>query len=501
LPAPYKNRDRVKDLEQLLDLTQDLLLIERYDEVLDALVQRSMTLLGADRGFLVLNQGGDLEFKVVRNWSPQEYEGGKEPISRSILTEVLSRPKPLLIEDAARDPRYERRQSVRELFIRSVLAAPLKVESEIVGALYLETRTMQHFFGPEELELLQRILTLSSRVIASCMRRLLLEQRTAALERDLVARNRPRGILTRDAKLLKVLETVSAAASSELPILIQGASGTGKELVARALHEQSGRAKRPFLTVNCGALSPTLLESELFGHMKGAFTGATQNKLGLIAASDQGTLFLDEVGELPKELQVKLLRTLQFGEVTPVGSTKAQNFDVRFLAATNRDLAVEVKDGRFREDLLYRLNTVTVHLPTLKERPGDILLLFYHFLKSAAEKAGRELPEVTPRLERVLQSYPWPGNVRELENETKRLLTLSPPGQPLTVDRLSPRITQTGGAEGPPLQSLAEMERELVELHLRRAGGNLTHAARGLGITREGLRKMLKRLKLDIDED
>jgi transcriptional regulator with PAS, ATPase and Fis domain len=240
-----------------------------------------------------------------------------------------------------------------------------------------------------------------------------------------------------------------------------------------------------------------LLESELFGHLRGAFTGAHRDKEGIIPAADGGSVFLDEIGEMPKELQVKILRTLQFGEVLPVGSARPLHVDVRFFAATNRDLEEEVREGRFREDLLYRLNAITLELPPLKDRPGDILPLFHHFVEREAERTGRPAPRVTRRLEEALTAHHWPGNVRDLENEARRLVALTPEGMPLTVDNLSRRIRAELPEEPAGLPDLEAAERALILRHLEEAGGNRSQAARTLGISREGLRKKMLRLGVD----
>ncbi|MEM8995230.1 MAG: sigma-54-dependent Fis family transcriptional regulator [Acidobacteriota bacterium] len=487
-----------RDLHCLLELAGELLKVDDYDAMLDVVVRHALTIVRGQRGFLVLTRGEGLDFKVIRNWRRDELEGRREPISHSIIKQVLDDGQPILIEDALSDARFANTDSILRMRIRSVLAAPLRVDGKTVGVLYLESSNLDRLFGPAQLELFEHVLDISSRALRLGMQRIVLEQRNSLLEPDLFARHRFPGIVTRDPGFLKILETVGQVASSDLPVLVQGPSGTGKELIVRALHLNSRRANKSYVTVNCGAISPTLLESELFGHLRGSFTGATTSKVGVVASADGGSVFLDEVGELPMELQVKLLRTLQFGEVQQVGANRPQRVDVRFLAATNRDLLAEVKKGTFREDLLYRLNVITLDLPPLGERPDDILPLFYHFLNRACVDQNRTVPTVSPRLERMLQSYAWPGNVRELENEAKRLVAISPDGAPLIVDRLSQRITRPEQDQRPasaPI-SLAEQEKELVELHLRLAGGNRTRAAQSLGISREGLRKKMKRLGL-----
>ena len=483
-------------LRGLHGLARKLLQLDDYDRMVDAVVEHSLESLRGERGFLVLKRGDELDFKVVRNWSRKELEGKGEPVSRSIVRRVLANGEPVLIEDALSDQRFAQTESILRMRIRSVLAAPLEVDGVPSGVLYLEARSLDRLFGGDEFELFKHILELSARALESCMKRIVLEQRNRLLEANFLDRHQFPGIVTQDPGFLKILETVAQVAKSDLPVLVQGPSGTGKELVVRALHLNSPRAKEPYVTVNCGAISPNLLESELFGHLRGSFTGATRDKEGVIASADHGSVFLDEVGELPPELQVKLLRTLQFGEVQPVGSSRPATVDVRFLAATNRNLEEDVANGKFREDLLYRLNVVTLDLPPLRERPDDILPLFYHFLSQATEQAARPSPQVSPRLERVLQGYGWPGNIRELENEAKRMVAVTPQGEPFTVDRLSPRLTRARESASPTPASLAEHEKELIELHLRLTKGNRTRAAQSLGISREGLRKKMKRLGL-----
>lgn len=302
-------------------------------------------------------------------------------------------------------------------------------------------------------------------------------------------------IIGNSPPMQELLEMISYVAATEATVLITGESGTGKELVAAELHYTSERRKGPFVKVNCAALAETLLESELFGHEKGAFTGADRRREGKFVQADGGTLFLDEIGETTPSMQVKLLRVLQEHELQRVGGEETVKVDVRILAATNRDLAAEVKAGNFREDLYYRLNVVTLAVPPLRERREDIPLLVAHFVRKFAEKNRRTVESVTPRCMELLTSYGWPGNVRELENAIERGVILMR-GDQLTEKSLPLPIQKQedngAGALAAPA-SLQEAERLLILQTLEETGNNKSEAARRLGITRKTLQNKLQR--------
>ena len=302
------------------------------------------------------------------------------------------------------------------------------------------------------------------------------------------------GLIAQSPAMHAVLDLVARVAPTDATVLIEGESGTGKEVIAKAVHHASKRAARPFVAVNCGAVPETLLESELFGYARGAFTGAAASKLGLFEEADGGTLFLDEIAETPAALQVKLLRALQSGEVRRLGATQAATIDVRVIAATNGDLATRISQGTFREDLFYRLNVIHVMLPPLRDRREDIPALAEHFLGRAADKLGRALRLSPDALERLLR-YPWPGNVRELENAMERAAILTRTGS-VEPDDLPPHVSaglQLGPSPALPRQiSLAEAERVHILQTLERFGGNHSGAAEALGIGRTTLWRKLK---------
>ncbi len=315
-----------------------------------------------------------------------------------------------------------------------------------------------------------------------------------ALRRELNRRINRSDIIGSSDSMREIFDLVQKVANTDAPVLIQGESGTGKELVARSIHFNSTRSAKPFLAVNCGALPESLLESELFGHTKGAFTGAAGDKKGLFRSADGGTLFLDEIGEMPPPLQVRLLRALQEHEVTPVGSSTPVKFDARVIAATNRDLEKEVDAGNFREDLYYRLNVIEMTLPPLRQRRQDIPSLVRHFLSRAAEKQSTVEKPISDEALSALRNYDWPGNVRELENAVERSFILS--GDEIMIEDLPPKIRRSVDSgeyseNGRP--SLEEVERRYVFETLDSTGHDKVAAAHILGIDLSTLYRKLKR--------
>ncbi len=317
-------------------------------------------------------------------------------------------------------------------------------------------------------------------------------------------------IRAKERLLNSACETACRIAPFDIPVLISGESGTGKELLARSIHYGSPRAEEAFVIANCGALPDTLLESELFGYKRGAFTGAYESRTGLFEQADEGTIFLDEIGETSPAFQVKLLRVLQDGEIRPLGSSRARRVNVRVISATNRDLEQDLRSGRFREDLYYRLNTFSLHIPPLRARVMDIPLLARHLLQEAVQVLGKPTKGFSQATMQALSRYPWPGNVRELRNEIMRMLALSEAPY-LEADLLSPRVWLRGisdesesGSGAPEVGStlkeqVEKLEKRLLLETLARHRGNKSRAAQELGLSRVGLRAKLLRYGLEMD--
>lgn len=429
---------------------------------------------------------------------------GAVPIARSVFRKVIKQRAAVLAEDAPQDVGHA--ESILGASIRSTTAVPLVRGDTILGVIQADNRNAPGMLNITDLKVLTLFATNASLAVANAR----LIQRLRAAEQRLRKQNdflrtreetRSHGqtILGESAAMQKVLEQLDKVVDTRVTVLVQGETGTGKELLAAALHYRSSRRNNLFVAQNCAALPENLLESELFGHKRGAFTGATEDKKGMFDIADGGTLFLDEVGEMPFSLQSKLLRVLQDGEIRPVGAARPHQVDVRIVAATNRDLHNEVKEGRFREDLFYRLNVFPLVAPPLRDRREDIPILVGTFLKRYAAELGKTVSGINQQAMEMLVAYAWPGNVRELQNEVQRLVIQVDDGGFVVPELLSPHIRRVEGllekaevTKGSLREMVDQVEKYLLIEALREHGNNKTSTAKTLGITREGLHKKLR---------
>jgi transcriptional regulator with GAF, ATPase, and Fis domain len=504
--TPNRESPPAEHLAVLYRVSQVLLKEAEYGELLSGLLDTLIEELGADRGFVVVREGGEYRAAVARNFRSEALSQAEEAFSRSIARTVMDSGKAVLIGDASITEPYSKRLSIQQLSLRSVLCAPLVTSDEAFALVYLENREVAHCFTEEQRNLLDEVCALAAPRLRGAVAMSQAQRRAETLEQS---HSQSDGILTADPVMARVLQTVRQIAITDLPVLIQGETGTGKELVARAVYRHSTRVKGPFVALNCAAIPASLIGSELFGVVQGAFTGANRDRVGFIGSAHRGTLFLDEIGDLPLDLQPLLLRVLQSGEFTRLGNSRTEHVDVRFISATNRDLESEVQAGRFRADLFFRLSAITLHLPPLRERPHDIRLLADHFLRAAAVRYGRPGPRLTDECLSALTAYSFPGNVRELESEMSRIAALASPDLPSGPDLLNERIrnryrnkplTSSQTTAVAPM-SLREMEKRLILSVLEHTGGSRIRAAEILGISREGLRTKLQRLQIPADRE
>ena len=341
-------------------------------------------------------------------------------------------------------------------------------------------------------------------IVAQGLENRRIQQENVLLKKDLEEKYGMNNMVGKSKKMLEVYNLIEKIAVTDSTVLISGESGTGKEIAARAIHFHSRRRERPFVSINCGALPENLLESELFGHVKGSFTGAIANKKGMFETAEKGTLFLDEVGEMSPWTQVKLLRTLQDRKVRRVGGTDEFPIDVRIIGATNQDLKKRIEEGKFREDLFYRLNVISLELPPLRNRKEDIPLLVSHFLSKYCDKMGRDMKRMAPRVMKVFESYSWPGNVRELENSIERIIAIEEretiTESSLPEELISPQREQDRSYEVKPgfdlNTTLDDISRNFVQQALQRTNGNLKETATLLGINYRSLRYLIEKLGL-----
>ncbi|HEX6241341.1 MAG TPA: sigma-54-dependent Fis family transcriptional regulator, partial [Polyangiales bacterium] len=497
------------------------------DDVLRFALDAALELTSAERGFVLVHEPerGRFQVKSQRQLDPQALDQGGAAFSRGIAERVIQTGEAVITLDAAHDPRFEGQASVHAMGLKSVLCVPVRSSRGLSGALYLDNRLLRSRFTEAdaalvqafaeqvavalgnaqllaELEDKQRELAKKQRKVEELLRgkerELLLMSAALAEERAAQGtRFAYRELVGNSAALRRLFATLDRVVPTDLPVIVRGESGTGKELVARAIHAQGPRAKGPFVALNCAALPENLLESELVGYVKGAFTGADRDKPGLFVAAHGGTLFLDELAELPPSLQVKLLRVLTEREVRPLGATRTVPVDVRILAATHRDLSRMREEGTFREDLYYRLSVVEITLPPLRERRDDIVPIAERLLSRRAAEQGGEPKRLAPEAAQELLRYPFPGNVRELENVLLRAGALCDGGVIRAAD-LGLSAAQPAPRKGAP-RSRSEFERDeaaLLLASLERERWNLSAVSRRLGIPRNTLYRKLARLGL-----
>jgi transcriptional regulator with GAF, ATPase, and Fis domain len=500
LLASVPKPSEAKRIEALYDMIRALNSETDPEALLESSLQMAMHAVDAERGMILLSgpTGSDFSVRLARNLE-KETEADAEAFSRRIIAQA-ELGESVLALDAGQDERFKEFKSVSLFRIRSLMCVPLRSRGRIVGTVYLDSRRQGKLFTTGDLRFVEAFADHAALALENVRRWAELENENRRLKAVVGERSSYGKIIGRAPAMQRVFDLLERVAASDMTVLIQGESGTGKELVARALHFNGPRKDKAFVSENCAALPDTLLESELFGHVKGAFTGAERDRAGLFEQSHDGTLFLDEVGDTSPALQARLLRVLQEGELRRVGGDHPIKVNVRVITATNKDLQAEIAAGRFREDLYYRLAVVPVQLPPLRERLGDVPFLVGHLLEQIASARGRVAPRIESEVLDAMERYPWPGNVRQLENVLRRVSMLA---GDLTITRgvieldadLSRMLFGKQAVAG-PLLSMVKTEEEQIRRALEAAGGNRDRAARLLGISRATIYRKMREYSL-----
>jgi len=455
-------------------------------QMLEEIMDTALKALNAERGFVALvdEDTKELTSELIRDNFHNKYPLKLE-ISRTMVHKVVNEGLSLLTVNALKDSQFRKVKSVQEYNIRSALCAPLLFRGKVLGVVYLDNRTSEGSFSQDDLMFLMAMCNQAGIAIGNDRLYRQLIQENIKLEDALKSKFQLIGL---SEGMKKVMATMKKIAPSDITVLIQGETGTGKELVAKAIHELSPRCNKPFIPVNCAAIPKELIESELFGHEKGAFTGAVSSRIGKFQMAHEGTIFLDEIGDMSLDTQAKVLRILEEKELQRVGGTKVIPVDVRIIAATNKDLEKAVSEGKFREDLYYRLNVVSLELPPLRERKEDIIPLAEYFA------AGR-VKKISSQAKYLLLSYAWPGNVRELKNSIERAVVMGN-REVVQPEDLPYNIGQGGMVIPSPLEPLEVLEKNHIIRVLRYTDWNKSQAVRILGITRQTLDNKIKKYKI-----
>jgi Nif-specific regulatory protein len=505
-----KKADHDSVLQQLLEFNKHIFAKTEIVETLDLATDYLVELTGAERGLIILfGTDRPVYFETARNLKKEEIEQPEFEVSRTIIAAVKASGDPIFLRNAVEDPQFEKSASVARLKILSVICLPLKRKNEIFGVIYLDNRSVRGAFRPSDYEFATRFTEFISLAAYNAMERKLIINHSNKLEEELRTSYAFDAIIGHSPEMLRVLQMTSQVADTDVPVLLQGETGTGKELVARAIHFNSNRKEMPLICVNCAAFPENLLESEFFGHEKGAFTGAYKRHKGKFEQADGGTIFLDEVDEMSQALQVKLLRILQWGEFNPLGSDETKQCDVRIVAASKQNLQGMVNGKKFRDDLYYRLNLVQIELPPLRERKGDILILSQYFLKNESGRQWKSPPRISQVVQNLLNAYPFPGNVRELESIIRRAAILCN-GDVIRREHLPTEqqwdesLRVNANASLQPFQdaksaAIARFEKTYLENALKAAHGVIREAAKISGMYEANFHIKLKKYNIQAD--
>ena len=485
-----------RNLATLLKVARVVHAIRDFDDLQAQILSLTFEVAPAERGAILLDPQGLDNFSSVFARHRRAAISQPVPVSRTITRKVMEQGVAILGADVPSSGGLKSVDSLVLSNVRSLLCVPLSLFEKVIGCIYLDTTSVASRFDEEHLQLVTGIASISSVALHNARRLQWLEQENLRLTTEI---NLEHNMVGESPRMKDVYQFLSRVARSEATVLVQGESGTGKELVARAIHRGSPRAEKPFVTINCAAIPEGLLESELFGHEKGSFTGAIAQKKGRLEVANGGVVFLDEIGEMAPLLQVKLLRVLQEREFERVGGTRPISVDIRLIAATNRNLEEAVKAGTFRHDLYYRLNVVSLIMPPLRERREDIPMLAEYFVQKYSKKCKIKPKSIAPETMACLVNYDWPGNVRELENAMERALVLG------ASEELQPEDLPESFLEKNPPAGIAsakyhtavkDLKKQLILNALEEAKGNYTEAARLLGVHPNYLHRLIRNLDL-----
>jgi transcriptional regulator with GAF, ATPase, and Fis domain len=482
-----------RDLNALLKIATGIGGIRDSESLQWQLLGFLFDIVPAERGAVVFfDKAGQVSSTAA--WDRVKGPEQAVSVSKAILQQVF-REKAGVIVDRTRESGPNESGVAGESAVRSLLCAPLVLSGNVLGAIYLDTGKSA-VFDEHDLEVMSAVAGIAALALDNIRHWEQLEQENLALRAEIDLEH---NMIGESSRMRAVFEFIRRVAPTDSTVLVQGESGTGKELVARAIHRNSPRAERPFVAINCAAITETLLESELFGHEKGAFTGASSQKKGKVEIAEGGSLFLDEISELAPGLQAKLLRVLQEREFERVGGTTPIALDIRLVAATNRNLVEAIESGAFRKDLYYRLNVVSVPMPALRERREDIPLLAEHFVAKASRKCKARVKSISPEARACLVNYDWPGNVRELENAIERAMVMGS-GEMLMLEDLPEAVLEGGAGDSDPAAkyhgAIKESKKQVVLQALQQAGGNYIEAARILGIHPNSLLRLIRNLDI-----